>query len=105
MERILENLLVNAGKHTPEGSTIWVKVSKRQDDVVIIVEDDGPGVPEELRERIFEPFQQGRAEQPSPGTGIGLSLLLSFTAERRGSRTVWAGERRSRSRCPWAGQE
>jgi len=91
VERILENLLVNAGKHTPEGSTIWVKVSKRQDDVVIIVEDDGPGVPEELREQIFEPFQQGRGEQPSPGTGIGLSLVLRF-AELHGGK-AWVTDR------------
>ncbi|HEU4564472.1 MAG TPA: ATP-binding protein, partial [Gemmatimonadaceae bacterium] len=52
----------------------------------ITVEDDGPGVPPELRAAIFEPFRQGPMRSPhSPGTGIGLSLVARF-AELHGGR-------------------
>lgn len=56
------------------------------------VEDDGPGVPADLRAAIFEPFRQGPSQSPhSPGTGIGLSLVARF-AELHGGR-AWANER------------
>ena len=60
--------------------------------VLIMVEDDGPGVPEDLRTTIFEPFRQGpAAPSHSPGTGIGLSLVARF-AELHGGR-AWVEER------------
>ena len=60
--------------------------------VLIAVEDDGPGVPVELREAIFEPFRQGPTASPhSPGTGIGLSLVARF-AELHGGR-AWVEDR------------
>ena len=60
--------------------------------VLIAVEDDGPGVPEELREEIFEPFRQGPTSSPhSPGTGIGLSLVDRFAALHDGR--AWVEER------------
>jgi signal transduction histidine kinase len=56
------------------------------------VEDEGPGVPQELREVIFEPFRQGPTASPhSPGTGIGLSLVARF-AELHGGR-AWVQDR------------
>jgi signal transduction histidine kinase len=59
---------------------------------LIAVEDDGPGVPEELREVIFEPFRQGPTSSPhSPGTGIGLSLVGRFAALHGGR--AWVEER------------
>ena len=58
-----------------------------------MVEDDGPGVPEELREAIFEPFRQGpgSSSSHSPGTGIGLSLVGRFAALHSGR--AWVEER------------
>jgi signal transduction histidine kinase len=62
------------------------------DGILIAVEDDGPGVPEELREAIFEPFRQGPTTSPhSPGTGIGLSLVGRFAALHGGR--AWVEER------------
>ncbi len=59
---------------------------------MIAVEDDGPGVPDELREMIFEPFRQGPdAPQHSPGVGVGLTLVRRF-AELQGGR-AWVQER------------
>jgi PAS domain S-box-containing protein len=77
VERIVENLLANAVKHTPGDSRVWVRVERTDDGAAIVVEDDGPGVPPEARERIFEPFAQG----PTPGqggAGVGLALVARF---------------------------
>jgi PAS domain S-box-containing protein len=77
VERIVENLVVNATKHTPSGTPIRVDVVRDADGVELDVTDRGPGVPPELREIIFEPFRQGKG---GPGLGIGLSLVARFAA-------------------------
>ena len=92
VERIVENLLMNAARHTTPDRTIWLRVQAEDGGVLISVEDDGPGVPEELREAIFEPFRQGPTASPhAPGTGIGLSLVARF-AELHGGR-AWVEDR------------
>jgi PAS domain S-box-containing protein len=91
VERIVENLLVNAAKHTPAETVIWIKVLTEKDGIQIVVEDDGPGVPDDVREDIFEPFRQGPGDHPSPGAGIGLSLVARF-AELHGG-NAWVQER------------
>lgn len=92
VERIVENLLVNAARHTTDDRRIWLRVEPADDGVVIAVEDDGPGVPKDIRDAIFEPFRQGPTAAPhAPGTGIGLSLVSRF-AELHGGR-AWVQER------------
>ena len=92
VERIVENLLVNAAKHTPPATRVWVRVRREGEGVLIVVEDEGPGVPEELRQAVFEPFLQGRQLDPNrPGTGIGLSLVARFAGLHGGK--VWVEER------------
>jgi signal transduction histidine kinase len=93
IERIVENLVMNAARHTGPDVGIWVRVWAQDGGAVIAVEDDGPGVPSELRHVIFEPFRQGptSASSPSPGTGIGLSLVAMF-AELHGGR-AWVEDR------------
>ena len=85
LERIVENLLANADHHTPPGSRIWVRCWREDDGAVIAVEDDGPGVPAELRTKIFEAFYRGPDSGRTPGSGIGLSLVARF-AELHGGR-------------------
>jgi PAS domain S-box-containing protein len=86
VERIVENLVTNAAKYTPEGTAVRVFVRKQEDGVLIVVEDEGPGIPEALKEAVFEPFERGPdAPRRAAGTGIGLSLVARF-AELHGGR-------------------
>jgi PAS domain S-box-containing protein len=92
VERIVENLLANTARHTPSNAHVWVSVRKHDEGALIKVEDSGVGVPPELRETLFEPFQQGpEAPQHSPGVGVGLTLVRRF-AELHGGR-AWIEER------------
>ncbi len=93
VERILENLLSNAIRHTPEGTRIWVRGWGQDGGALLIVEDEGPGIPSDLHEAIFEPFRQapGSSSEHSPGVGVGLSLVRRF-AELHGGR-AWFEDR------------
>jgi signal transduction histidine kinase len=92
VERIVENLVANAARHTPPGSPLWVRVGRQDGAVLIAVEDAGPGVPDEMKQAVFEPFRQGDGgPNPSPGVGVGLSLVARF-AELHGGR-AWIEDR------------
>ena len=92
VERVVENLLANADRHTTPDTPVWVRVARRDEGVLLAVEDAGGGVPQELRATLFEPFRQGpgRPRTP-PGVGIGLSLVARF-AELHGGR-AWVQDR------------
>jgi PAS domain S-box-containing protein len=92
VERIVENLLSNAVRHTPATSTVWVAVLPTEGGVTISVEDDGQGIAPDLRAAIFEPFRQGPdAPQHAPGVGVGLTLVRRF-ADLHGGR-AWVEDR------------
>jgi PAS domain S-box-containing protein len=91
VERIVENLLSNAVRHTPLRSRIWVRCWREGGAAVIAVEDDGPGVEAEFEEAIFEAFHRGPNTGGTPGSGIGLSLVARF-AELHGGR-AWVQQR------------
>jgi PAS domain S-box-containing protein len=92
VERIVENLLVNAVRHSGDDRRIWLDVAPSDDGVLVRVDDDGPGVPEALRAEIFQPFRQGPTPVAhAPGTGVGLSLVARF-AELHGGR-AWVEDR------------
>jgi signal transduction histidine kinase len=81
VERIVENLLNNAVRHSGPGTRIWLSAVPRDGGVMIAVDDDGAGIDDETKAVIFEPFRTGSAAQThAPGTGIGLSLVARFAA-------------------------
>lgn len=84
VERIIENLLFNAARHTPTGTRVTLSVHAVEGGALIRVDDEGPGVPPPLREAIFHPFRQGE-RHPTQGAGLGLSLVARF-AELHGGR-------------------
>ncbi len=92
LERVVSNLVSNARRHAGPSARIAVIVTPTTDGARLIVEDDGPGVADELKDTVFEPFQQGprSAGQPSPGTGIGLTLVAEFVRLHGG--TVMIGD-------------
>src|SRR5947208_6252321 len=91
VERVVDNLLVNASKHTPSEAVIRVRLRPVGGGAEIVVEDDGPGVPSELRDTLFRPFERGPSANPhSPGVGLGLSLVARF-AELHGGR-AWVDD-------------
>jgi PAS domain S-box-containing protein len=92
VERIVENLVVNAAKHTAAGTTIWVGVQAQRDGVLLLVEDEGPGVPVQQQELVFQPFHKGRnVADHAPGSGIGLALVAQFASLHDGR--AWVQDR------------
>ena len=82
--RIVDNLLSNALRHTPKGTEVRVELSRRDDGVLLAVDDSGPGIPDAEKEAVFEPFQR-RAKSTVGGLGLGLFVVRKF-AEIQGGR-------------------
>ncbi|MEL7305901.1 MAG: ATP-binding protein, partial [Myxococcota bacterium] len=92
LDRVLNNLLSNAIKFCRDGR-ITVSVSEDEDYAILRVQDEGPGVSDELKERIFDRFEQGEAgASSSRGSGIGLSIVKELAELHDGSIRVLDGE-------------
>ncbi len=91
---ILENLVSNAVKYSPKGGTIHLKAGVSGTRFVLDVADNGPGIPKEDREHVFEAFYTGRAAKSTAvkGTGIGLSVVLEFVLAHGGTIEIVDGE-------------
>jgi len=85
--QVLDNLLSNAIKFSPDGAEVEVVVRPRHDQVRIVVSDQGPGIPEGLRDRIFERFSQvdSGGRRRVGGSGLGLSIVKGLVAGMNGS--------------------
>jgi signal transduction histidine kinase len=98
IKRMVRNLLVNARLHG-DGSAIRAEVRQHENDVLLAVEDDGPGVPEAERERIFAPFYRPPGPRPPGDTGLGLGLaLVRQIARYHGGEVTYVARRPSGSR-------
>jgi two-component system, OmpR family, sensor kinase len=86
LHRLAGNLVENALLHTPAGTPVTVSVRREGGSAVLEVADRGPGVPAELRGRIFERFSRGRGDRaPSGGSGLGLAIVKAV-ADAHGGR-------------------
>ena len=91
VERIVEHLIGNAVKHTRQADQIWVRVKAVDEGVTICVEDEGPGILDEMKSDVFKAFQRLDPKDHDPGAGIGLTLVQRF-AELHGGR-AWVQDR------------
>jgi signal transduction histidine kinase/CheY-like chemotaxis protein len=93
LQRLLFNLLANAFKFTPEGGEVRLRLHAEAERAVLTVEDTGPGIPEESRQKIFERFAQldGSATRRHGGTGLGLAIVHEFARLHHGSVAVNEG--------------
>jgi signal transduction histidine kinase len=92
VEQVLENLLVNAALHAP-GSRVLLRACRDGGRAVLTVEDDGPGIPPEARERVFRPYEKVHLGRTGPGLGLGLYIARQIV-EAHGGR-IDAGVARS----------
>ncbi|HVF54346.1 MAG TPA: ATP-binding protein [Actinomycetota bacterium] len=89
IDQVLTNLIENAVKFSPEGSPIEIAAGRTDRGVRVLVADNGPGIPAEERERLFEPFERGDGQQ-GPGTGLGLAIAKAIVVAHGGS--IWVEE-------------
>ena len=95
LQQVMANLLANARTHTPPGTQVRTEVSVSEADAVITVTDNGPGIPPEVSNRVFERFARGDASRTRTpdartggSTGLGLAIVAAVVAAHHGSVTV-----------------
>ena len=99
LSRILQNLLNNALKHTPEETDVTMSVERDGNNIVFYIEDNGPGIPEEYRERIFDKFFQIKNENESSAMGAGLGLTFCKMATEAQGGKISIESREAKGSC------
>jgi two-component system sensor histidine kinase KdpD len=90
MEQVFVNLLDNAARYSPANGTISINVTRDADAVVIELSDEGPGIPEADREKVFDPFYRVHERDRKSGTGLGLSICRGIVRAHGGEVTAHA---------------
>jgi two-component system, OmpR family, sensor kinase len=93
LHRLVLNLLDNAARYTPPGARIELRLRQEEEEAVLEVGDDGPGIPAELRAQVFDRFVRGDGPADTavgPGSGLGLAIVHAVAASHGG--TVEVGE-------------
>lgn len=92
LRTVTDNLVSNAVKFSPLSGQLWVRLRREGDMVILEVQDEGPGIPPEDQDRVFEAFFQGRVKARGhvKGTGLGLSIAREYVRSHRGEIRVFA---------------
>ena len=90
LHQVVVNLLANARTHTPDGTSVRTSIRTEADHAVIMVADDGPGVPPAIAERVFERFtradaSRARSDSGGQSTGLGLAIVAAVVDAHHGS--------------------
>ena len=88
LEQALVNLVANAQRYSPPGGVVRLRVERRGAQTAWIVEDDGPGIPEADRARLFERFFVGRNDRTGPRDGVGLGLPTALAIAQAHGGTI-----------------
>lgn len=88
-EQILNNLLSNAAKFSEPGANVFISIQRNNGFVLVEVKDEGPGIPESFRDKIFEQFTQldSSSTRAHGGTGLGLAICKALTEGMGGA--IW----------------
>ncbi len=87
-DQVLLNLIINARDAMPAGGRLSIRLWVESNEAFLEVEDQGTGIPEEVRQRIFEPLFTTKGE--GRGTGLGLATVQAVVVQARGSVTLWS---------------
>jgi len=77
LEQVLMNLIGNASKYTPDGSSITISARREKDKLVIKIQDNGPGISSEAQKHLFDPYFRSEAAQEDTKEGLGLGLPIA----------------------------
>lgn len=91
LARIVSNLVGNAMKYSPEGTTVDVALRSWADGIALVVTDEGPGIPADERAALFTKFRRGAAAAQTAGLGLGLYIVRSLAEAHGGKATVQPG--------------
>ena len=98
LERVFENLIDNAISFSPEQGIVAVGIAREGDTILVRVEDEGPGVPEEARDAIFRRFHSVRSDEEDFGRHSGLGLAIARTIVEAHQGRIWCEAREDRMR-------
>ena len=91
MDSIINNLIENAIKYTPEKGSIWVTLKTKNRQILFSVKDNGLGIPDDMQEKVFEPyFQVYREKLNRQGMGMGLSIVNNIVNSLNGEISLTA---------------
>lgn len=85
MRHVWDNLISNAIKFTPAGSTVRLRLTRKLGKIVFTVEDEGPGIPEESIRHVFDKFYQADSGHKQEGSGLGLALVEKILKLEKGT--------------------
>ena len=88
LAQALSNLLDNAVKYVPEGGNIVISAEFKDEKAWIRLDDNGPGIPQEMRRKVFDRFVRVDPSRTLPGSGLGLSLVKAFIELHQGNITL-----------------
>jgi signal transduction histidine kinase len=92
LAHVVDNLIENALRYTPPGAQVTVEAASENGRGALVVADDGPGIPEEDRARVFERFYRGaNGRRLGPGTGLGLAIVAELVERWHGEVTLSEG--------------
>jgi signal transduction histidine kinase len=100
--RVLRHLLENAAAHTPPGTEVRLRASRVEDRLLLVVEDNGPGIDARDLPHIFERFYRGKRKRPgSKGSGMGLAIVRSLLTAHHGGIEAQSEQGRGASFSLW----
>jgi len=90
IDQVLTNLLENAARHSPADGVVRLRIAPEERSIRVRISDEGPGIPREEHERVFEAFYRGRQSPESAGTGLGLAIAKAIVTAHGGR--IWIEE-------------